>query len=422
MSLSTAALGWGEYLRRNNQFINLDFLCPIYMGVTLDELNKSLSCYSKMALTPRQDEKNSRKINYYNSNGDVMFAVTVQSNSVCRIWYKGLLNHVFDGMIYCVGKKKFFTNTRIDGYMIAIKSEDEIYLKEDNAVQANDINSKELGVVVEHLTKKSAQARSEAWAGVHSSTKDVYNQSLYQQSAFDVKQLEKQYIELSNKAQQIYAQIQSIKKLLDRSDNLIVLQNKQKELKNKAQGYRNEYDNAKKKVQADIDRLIGLGKLYYSGEKVCLNKDSNKSTKVRKTRQKPIYDYVYEESYPEMLCHEDYDQYESRSRRGRSVICTGKKIVGYNEEVYYEGEEDKDFNRASGIVEYLNKYWDNCNFMNEKLNAIKNDIEIEEQKIKGFMQTSDYINGETMVDKLQLEYNALQSQLSQLKIQLYGNC
>lgn len=407
MSLSSATRGWGEYMRINGHVINLQFLCPVYMGMDVTKLHMHLSNQSKLKLHPVQDEK---KISYYNSNGEPLLYIESTNDAICRIRYSGLTQLIPERMYYRVGKKIFLTDTRIDGYMCAIKGNDELYLKEDKNVQANDITSASLGVTVVRRTKKSAQSIIKAYNNVERNTKNVYNIDMYKQDTEVIKQLERQYKDLHSKVIETQSRLKSIRDTVEQTDNI---RNRQEEAKLKAKNCNDAYTNEISKAR-NVDKLIKLGKLYYDKEKLCLNTGSDKSTRVCKTREVPVYESVYETVSPDILCHEDYEQYEGRARRESYRICTGKRLTGYKTETYYEDNVDNDFKEASSIVKHLDEYWERYISAVQSLNS----IEIEQQKIK---QTEDYKSNVTMITKLNSELNKLRAQEQVIKAQLYGN-
>lgn len=419
MSLQTATQGWCIISKRNNLAFNIPYVGTLYIGMNRTNLNNMIRFGSKLGVRIERDRKNMHKVIYVSEFGEELFNVQIIGEAVHRIYCKDIASLVPPNMIYQVGKKMFITNNRVDGYMLAIKDANEIWLKEVKDVDAVDIDSASLGVSKSRLTKSKAQALIRSHSGVFD-TKSTYAQDMYKKSQAEVTELENHYNDLVSRQNKLKSDKESIVNIIDKRKLLDNAQESEKTTKDEFDKAMSEYSALVKKRGTAISRLIDCGKLYINNNFVRLNRNSNKSRRIEKTREVPVYRTVTNTYTPDMLLHEDYEDYVSRSR-SESTSSTQQVFQGYRTETYYETVSDKDFEQAERIARILQEPMEHCIETKKAYDKAKQKSIDAQKEIQEFMKTGTYKKSLSNLNAINKEINTLEKEIVSLRKQLYGN-
>lgn len=418
MSLKTAALGWEVVSKNNNLIINMNYIGVIYIGMDNTDLNISLKESSKMALQVRRDYNSQKWINYVNEENEIIFSIQIVGNKIHRIKYKNIISLIPQNLIYTVGKKNFITNNRVDGHMIYIKSNDEIYLKEEKTIPANDISIDSKLLNTKAQGKKLAAENTKAWRGV-SDTQNKYAPSMYNKSINEVEQLENKYKALVNKEYELSKKSKQLRELISRANGLHRIKVDAMQAESQYKESKEAYQSLLGKYKNDIEDLIKLGKLQNENGVIKLNENSNNTKRIKKVKTKPIYKEVTHEYAPSMMLHEDYDQYLDRRKR-ESHSYTQEEFVGYEDIEYYEDKIDEDYTRAEELYEKLETPRANMEKVYKNYIDSKDKFEKAEKDVETQIQTRKYNQAYNEVATVDKELQAARDQIDVLRKQLYN--
>lgn len=260
MSLASAAAGFGVLSLQQGLIVDIPYVGTIHIGKSMTALNESINKINKLGIRIRQDDKNGDKYNYFDEYGNLLFTIYVSNNYIYRIEYTNIGNMVPPNLIYIEGRGKYITNNRIDGHMLAIKNENEIWVKKAPKVQAVDITSESLGISIQRMTKSRAQNISSEFGKVQKS-KSIYKSTVYKKNPQEVIALEEKYKQLRLRRRSLDAELYSILKKVDKDGSLSGAQFKEQNLKEDLDALKESYKKYLRRHSDYIKKLIELGKV-----------------------------------------------------------------------------------------------------------------------------------------------------------------
>lgn len=425
MSLTTAALGWGEVsLRWGDYFFDIPYVSRIWIGIDFSNLNRMIKIHSKMGLHLEQDKKNFHKFYYKDDTGNTLFYVHIIGNAVHRIWYKGIANMIPPERVFKLGKNNMFiSNVRVDGHMLAIKSEDEVWLKEIPDAQCNgayiyDVDSARFGVVKKAMTKSDVEKSLQEYAGV-GKTKSVYKKEIYSMNKSEAEDLINEYKELNSMVDALTSKRDKLIADINKRDALDKAERAVSEANREYDRAKDDYADTIANNRSEIKRLIRAGKIYQKNNLIVLDKDSNETGNKIEEVSVPVYKTEYEEYVPEIELYEDYEQYERRRDMERTVI----------ERTVYAGERierrvkkivDEEYMDAEKLVSELEPIMQTYEAAMDKLKQAKAAYDEVSSQISKYMETSEYKENLRELDSIKSKLSGLLERRNELKNRIYA--